>query len=268
MNLLPNLEIQDTSVQALERAVRDRLAEDWTPPSAGLVAPDLVLDLCAQYVANTRRVQPTWDADALVGEYLRQMEAEQWATVRRLAARPRRGSATAQRLFLALVGAALERRDRRPLGTPSAALLLLGVYTRALLGLGPAAIHPLPLPLRHRDLRRHRLDPEDAWGGRVTRAALRRHVEAGGLRAGPSLLHGWRLALVAVAVARRGAVALARARGEEEVTRATLERALEAVEGELLGGGQLWGDLARSPLLRDTVLSFLSRKASVATLLM
>jgi hypothetical protein len=267
MDLIPGLAISEENTEALRAAILALLADEWQRPSAGLVAPDLVLDFCAQYILNSRRRNPSWGPETLVEEYLRQMQGENWATVRRVAEKPRRGSATTKRLFLALVGAAARRRDRPPMGTAKAMALVLFTYARALVHLGDAGLHPLPLPLRHGDLRRIRLDPEDEWGCRVTRAALRRHVEAGGLAQGPSMLHAWRVALVAVAVARRGAVALARARREDEVTRGSLEQALGAVEEHLLRDGQLWALLEKTPLVRNIALRFLDRRACVATLL-
>ena len=120
----------------------------------------------------------------------------------------------------------------------------------------------------HRQVRRVPLAIEDAWVGRVAREMLARHVERSGLRGGPSSMRTqWRLGLVAVALARRGAAQLARARGESEIRRACLEEALARVEHGLLEGGQLEEALARNPLIRDTAERYLTQRSAAASLL-
>jgi hypothetical protein len=265
--LIPDLPIGPASTDALTGALVELLAEDGPRTGSALVAPDVALDLCAQYIVNTRRGSDRWDVDDLVAEYLRQMRAENWETVRTVAARPRRGSPLVRRLFLGVVDAAARRRERPPLGQFRAALLVMGVYARGLLRLGPAAVYPLELSITHRDLSRARFHDIDAWFRAQSCAALRRHLEAGGLSHGPNHLHGWRLALVAVALARSGAAALARARGQEEVDRTNVEEAVTGVEAKLLADGRLWALLRRTSLVRDITERFVSRRAAVPSLL-
>jgi hypothetical protein len=262
-----DLEVSEESAQLLGQAIASLLAEPWNSVTASLAAPDVLLDLCAQYITNTRRIHDTWGVDELVAEYLRQMSREGWNTVRHVAARPRRGSPLAMRLYLSLFNAAARQRHRSGLGQMRALILVIGAYLRGLVGLAPQAIYPLTMPLSRRERRRLRGDPEDPWGGRVTRATLARHTESGGLLHAPDLIIGWRLALLTVAIARRGASALARARGEDQVTRSCLEQALEMVRDDLLTEGRVWEMLSGTSLIRDITERFLSRRSVVATLL-
>ncbi|MBN1477480.1 hypothetical protein JXA47_12060 [Candidatus Sumerlaeota bacterium] len=262
-----DLEISEESAQLLGQAIASLLREPWEGVTASLAAPDVLLDLCAQYITNTRRVHDTWGIDELVSEYLCQMSGESWKTVRHVAARPRRGSPLAMRLYLSLFRAAARQRRGVGLGQMRASLLVIGAYLRGLAGLGSQSIYPLTMPLSRRERRRLQVDPEDPWGGRVTRLMLARHVESGGLLHAPNLVLGWRLALLAVAIARRGASALARARGEDQVTRSCLEQALEMVRDDLLSEGRVWKMLSSTSLIRDITERFLSRRSVVATLL-
>lgn len=267
VTLAPGVEVSAARAGDLERAIAALLHEMWPTPAAGLLAPDLVLDFAAQYIRNTRAQDARWSPDDLLAEYLRQMTGEHWATVRRVAGAPRRGSPAALRLFLALIDAAARHRARPPLSTRRQMMVVLGAYLRASLRLGQASVYPITVPCRHRELRRWPSGPGDAESERLEREVLARHVENGGLRRAPDLACGWRLALAALAIARRGAVAIARGRGERRITLGCREQALEMVEARLLSEGQLWAILSKEGLVRDTAERFLARRAAPPTLL-
>jgi hypothetical protein len=271
-SLTPQLQVSSEAVDSLQTALIELLDRDWDSPRAALESTDVALDLCAQYVHNTLRQSDRWSADALTAEYLRQMRLDQWNPVEQVVRRRTRGEGKRTRamtrdLFLAVVDAAARRRNRRPMGQTKATLIVSLVYLRTLLGLRTAAVYPLNVSLSRRDLRRVRFDPSAPPFATLEHDALRRHLEAGGLCQGPTLLIGLRLGLVGLAVARRGAVALARGRGEVRVVEANHREALDSVEQHLLREGQLWQFLDRTDLIRDIAERFLTRRAAVRALL-
>lgn len=259
--------ITEASVEALEAALTDVVKLHWPSIPALLRAPDIALDFCSQYVVNTRKKFDKWSEDELVAEYIRQMTGDKWKPVRLLAERPFRGSELTQRLILGVADQALRRADAPRMGQMRAHLVVLRTYFAAALKLTSGTQRPFDLHASHRKIASVQFPADRQELVATTRNLIVNHLKSGGLRQGETLVLGWRITLMAMAIAWRGACGIALARGENAVDLDTWRQALETVESGLLRDGQLAKALTHTSLIDDIATRFLMRRSATATLI-